>query len=120
MAFCCNYNTRIGIGKVPDAKTLVRIAQALGGEVIAEYFLDLRFGRQHQVGEEPRMSLYHRSTFNQPDLAFLAPNGDCERSTACAVRIGRSNRDIGRACNQGGSADLSGSRVQTQSGRERR
>jgi IS5 family transposase len=28
--------TRIGLGKVPDAKTLARIAQALGGEVIAE------------------------------------------------------------------------------------
>jgi IS5 family transposase len=27
---------RIGMGKVPDAKTLARIAQALGGEVIAE------------------------------------------------------------------------------------
>src|SRR3954467_8734384 len=27
---------RIGLGKVPDAKTLARIAQALGGEVIAE------------------------------------------------------------------------------------
>ncbi len=28
--------TRIGMGKVPDAKTLARIAQGLGGEVIAE------------------------------------------------------------------------------------
>lgn len=28
--------TRIGMGKVPDAKTLARIAQVLGGEVIAE------------------------------------------------------------------------------------
>src|SRR5258707_15106091 len=28
--------TRIGMGKVPDAKTLARIAQALGGEGIAE------------------------------------------------------------------------------------
>jgi IS5 family transposase len=28
--------TRIGMGKVPDAKTLARIAQALGGEVIAK------------------------------------------------------------------------------------
>ena len=28
--------TRIGMGKVPDAKTLARIGQALGGEVIAE------------------------------------------------------------------------------------
>ena len=28
--------TRIGLGKVPDAKTLARIAQALGGEVIAK------------------------------------------------------------------------------------
>jgi IS5 family transposase len=28
--------TRIGMGKVPDAKTVARIAQALGGEVIAE------------------------------------------------------------------------------------
>ncbi len=28
--------TRIGMGKVPDAKTLARIAQALGGEVIVE------------------------------------------------------------------------------------
>ena len=28
--------TRIGVGKVPDAKTLARIAQALGGEVIAK------------------------------------------------------------------------------------
>ncbi len=27
---------RIGLGKVPDAKTLARIAQSLGGEVIAE------------------------------------------------------------------------------------
>ena len=27
---------RIGLGKVPDAKTLARISQALGGEVIAE------------------------------------------------------------------------------------
>ena len=26
---------RIGMGKVPDAKTLARIAQAIGGEVIA-------------------------------------------------------------------------------------
>ena len=28
--------TRIGLGKVPDAKTLARIAQALGGKVIAK------------------------------------------------------------------------------------
>ena len=28
--------TRVGMGKVPDAKTLARIAQALGGEVIVE------------------------------------------------------------------------------------
>jgi IS5 family transposase len=28
--------TRIGLGKVPDAKTLARIAQALEGEVIAK------------------------------------------------------------------------------------
>lgn len=28
--------TRIGLGKVPDAKTLARIAQALGGEVMAK------------------------------------------------------------------------------------
>ena len=28
--------TRMGLGKVPDAKTLARIAQALGGEVIAK------------------------------------------------------------------------------------
>jgi len=28
--------TRIGLGKVPDAKTLARIGQAVGGEVIAE------------------------------------------------------------------------------------
>jgi transposase, IS5 family len=28
--------TRIGLGKVPDSKTLARIAQALGGEVIAK------------------------------------------------------------------------------------
>lgn len=28
--------TRVGLGKVPDAKTLARIAQALGGEVIAK------------------------------------------------------------------------------------
>jgi IS5 family transposase len=28
--------TRVGMGKVPDAKTLARIAQALGGEVITE------------------------------------------------------------------------------------
>ena len=28
--------TRIGLGKVPDAKTLARIGQAIGGEVIAE------------------------------------------------------------------------------------
>jgi transposase, IS5 family len=28
--------TRIGLGKVPDAKTLARIAQALGGEVISK------------------------------------------------------------------------------------
>lgn len=28
--------SRIGLGKVPDAKTLARIAQALGGEVIAQ------------------------------------------------------------------------------------
>ena len=28
--------SRIGLGKVPDAKTLARIAQALGGEVVAK------------------------------------------------------------------------------------
>src|SRR3954454_25054548 len=28
--------TRIGLGKVPDAKTLARIAQALGGEVMVK------------------------------------------------------------------------------------
>jgi transposase, IS5 family len=28
--------TRIGLGKVPDATALARIAQALGGEVIAQ------------------------------------------------------------------------------------
>src|SRR5713101_4381441 len=36
MNLCYRDFTRIGMGKVPDAKTLARIAQALGGEVIAE------------------------------------------------------------------------------------
>jgi len=35
MNLCYRDFTRIGMGKVPDAKTLARIAQALGGEVIA-------------------------------------------------------------------------------------
>ena len=36
MNFAYRDFARIGLGKVPDAKTLARIAQALGGEVIAE------------------------------------------------------------------------------------
>src|SRR5208282_258588 len=36
MNLCYRDFTRIGMDKVPDAKTLARIAQALGGEVIAE------------------------------------------------------------------------------------
>src|ERR1700719_4507415 len=36
MNLCYRDFAGIGIGKVPDAKTLARIAQALGGEVIAE------------------------------------------------------------------------------------
>ena len=36
MNLCYRDFTRIGMGQVPDAKTLARIAQALGGEVIAE------------------------------------------------------------------------------------
>lgn len=36
MNLCYRDFTRIGMGKVPDAKTLARIAQALGGEVIVE------------------------------------------------------------------------------------
>ncbi len=36
MNLCYRDFTRIGMGKVPDAKTLARIAQALGGDVIAE------------------------------------------------------------------------------------
>lgn len=36
MNLCYRDFARIGLGKVPDAKTLARIAQALGGEVIAE------------------------------------------------------------------------------------
>jgi IS5 family transposase len=36
MNLCYRDFTRIGMGKVPDAKTLARIAQALGGEVITE------------------------------------------------------------------------------------
>jgi transposase, IS5 family len=36
MNLCYRDFTRIGMGKVPDAKTLARIAQALGGEVIAD------------------------------------------------------------------------------------
>jgi IS5 family transposase len=36
MNLCYRDFTRIGMGKVPDAKTLARIAQALDGEVIAE------------------------------------------------------------------------------------
>src|ERR1700689_979933 len=36
MNLCYRDFTRIGMGKVPDAKTLARIAQALGGEVVAE------------------------------------------------------------------------------------
>ncbi len=36
MNLCYRDFARIGMGKVPDAKTLARIAQALGGEVIAE------------------------------------------------------------------------------------
>jgi transposase, IS5 family len=38
---------RIGMGKVPDAKTLARIAQALGGEVIAELH-----GRLVEIAQE--------------------------------------------------------------------
>ena len=36
MNLCYRDFTRIGMDKVPDAKTLARIAQALGGDVIAE------------------------------------------------------------------------------------
>jgi hypothetical protein len=36
MNLACPDFMRTGMGKVPDAKTLARIAQALGGEVIAE------------------------------------------------------------------------------------
>jgi len=36
MNLCYRDFARIGMGKVPDAKTLARIAQTLGGEVIAE------------------------------------------------------------------------------------
>src|SRR6266436_4230620 len=36
MNLCYRDFAHIGMGKVPDAKTLARIAQALGGEVIAE------------------------------------------------------------------------------------
>jgi len=36
MNLCYRDFTRIGMGKAPDAKTLARIAQALGGEVIAD------------------------------------------------------------------------------------
>jgi IS5 family transposase len=36
MNLCYRDFTRIGMGKVPDAKTLARIAQSLGAEVIAE------------------------------------------------------------------------------------
>src|SRR5260370_4295823 len=36
MNLCYRDFTRIGMGKVPDAKKLARIAQALGGDVIAE------------------------------------------------------------------------------------
>jgi IS5 family transposase len=36
MNLCYRDFARIGMGKVPDAKTLARIAQALGGEMIAE------------------------------------------------------------------------------------
>ena len=39
--------TRIGMGKVPDAKTLARIAQALGGEVIAKLH-----GRLVEIAQE--------------------------------------------------------------------
>src|ERR1700674_18117 len=36
MNLCYRDFARVGMGKVPDAKTLARIAQALGGEMIAE------------------------------------------------------------------------------------
>src|SRR6202167_1761287 len=42
--------TRIGMGKVPDAKTLARIAQALGGEVITQLHKRLvALAREHGV-----------------------------------------------------------------------
>jgi IS5 family transposase len=44
--------TRIGLGKVSDAKTLARIAQALGGDVIAE--LHRRLSRSPGRRSSPR------------------------------------------------------------------
>jgi IS5 family transposase len=48
--------TRIGMGKVPDAKTLARIGQALGGEVIAELHRRLvEIARQEGVVQGRKM-----------------------------------------------------------------
>ena len=49
---------RIGLGKVPDAKTLARIAQALGGEVIAELHRRLvEIAQENQVVKGRKMRL---------------------------------------------------------------
>jgi len=49
MNLAYRYFTRIGMGKVPDAKALARIAQALGSEVIAELHRRLWRSRRKRV-----------------------------------------------------------------------
>ena len=62
--------TRVGLGKVPDAKTLARIAQALSGEVIAQLHGRLvGDGARERRGAGPQTTCRHNGSGNQHSLS---------------------------------------------------
>src|SRR5689334_8845426 len=120
---------RIGLGKVPDAKTLARIAQALGSEVIAKLHERLVAMAQEQGAVRGR-KMRVDTTVVETDIHYPTDSsllGDgvrvltriMKKVTAVAGRAGTQLRDRSRSAKLKVLAIARASRNKTEQGRQK-
>src|SRR5580658_2794378 len=122
---------RIGLGKVPDAKTLARIGQALGGEVIAELHRRLVEIAQEKgivKGRKMRVdtTVVETNTHYPPDSSLLGDGARVLTRTMKKIEKGadgklkRKVRDRTRSVNKRVIAIATASRHRGPAGEEKR
>ena len=121
---------RVGLSKVPDAKTLARIAQALGGEVIQKLHQRLvAMAQQHGVVKGRKMRVdttVVETNIHYPTDSSLLGDGarvltrTMKRIEQQAGRLKRKMRDRTRSVNKRAIAIATASRYKGEAGEQKR